>query len=264
MKDLLCNNFICPNVLFMENEEQRPAAHDAHDHNEVNHDQWCFSYYAGAEMANTNEKAALLKNTLWVPGQKITISFMDGDPAIQDKVKAVAMEWVKPGMANLTFEFRKDITNTDIRISFKQPGSWSVLGTTCKNVPFDKPTMNFGWLNSTTKDADLRRVVLHEFGHAIGLIHEHMNPVNGGIKWNKEQVEKDLSGPPNKWSPQVIYNNMFKTFEESALLATALDPKSIMMYPIPAKWTTDGFNVALNTELSETDKKFIKQTYFGN
>jgi len=28
--------------------------------------------------------------------------------------------------------------------------------------------------------------VLHEFGHALGLIHEHQNPASGGFKWNRE------------------------------------------------------------------------------
>jgi len=42
---------------------------------------------------------------------------------------------------------------------------------------------------------------------------------------------------------------------------TALDKNSIMMYPIPAKWTTNGFTVGLNNNLSETDKAFIRQQY---
>lgn len=231
---------------------------------EINRDQWCFSFYAGFEQADYNERAALLLDARWAAGDKITISFLDGDTEVQQRVEKAAMKWVAPGMANLTFEFRKDTTNTDVRISFKYAGSWSVLGTTCKNVPKGTPTMNFGWLNKNTTDSELIRVVLHEFGHAIGLIHEHMNPVAGGIKWNKIRVEKDLSGPPNKWSPEIIFNNMFKPFSEEQLKLTRLDPASIMMYPIPAKWTTDGFSVGLNTELSQTDKQFIQEAYPGN
>jgi serralysin len=229
-----------------------------------NENQWCFSYYAGSEKAGTSEKAALLLETQWNPGDQISISFLDGDEEIQNRVINAAIEWVSTGLANLTFEFRKDTTETDIRISFRYAGSWSVLGTTCKNVDIDEPTMNFGWLDEDTSDDDLRRVVLHEFGHALGLIHEHMNPANGGINWNKEQVEKDLSGPPNNWSPEIIFNNMFKTFEEDELQTSHLDRNSIMMYPIPSTWTTDGFNVGLNTELSDVDKRFIQEIYPGN
>jgi hypothetical protein len=77
-------------------------------------------------------------------------------------------------------------------------------------------------------------------------------------------VIQDLSGPPNKWNPDVIENNMFKGFAAAELELTPLDKDSIMMYPIPSKWTLDGFNVGLNTNFSETDKKAIRKMYPGN
>jgi len=39
-----------------------------------------------------------------------------------------------------------------------------------------EPTMNYGWLKDDTDDVEYRRVVIHEFGHALGAIHEHQNP----------------------------------------------------------------------------------------
>jgi hypothetical protein len=148
-----------------------------------------------------------------------------------------------------------------IRISFRFAGSWSVVGTTCKKVTdLAQPTMNYGWLTPDTPDSEVERVVLHEFGHALGLIHEHQNPA-GGILWNRQQVTNDLKGPPNNWSKSVIEHNMFEAQTAAETNFTQLDAKSIMMYPIPQKWTTNGFSVGLNTKLSAVDKSFIHQQY---
>ena len=39
--------------------------------------------------------------------------------------------------------------------------------------------MNYGWIDADSPEEELRSVVLHEFGHALGLIHEHQNPLSG-------------------------------------------------------------------------------------
>ena len=54
---------------------------------------------------------------------------------------------------------------------------------------------------------------------------------------------------------------MFKKYEPDALIGTELDPKSIMMYPIPKAWTLNGFSTDLNKALSETDRKLIRSAY---
>jgi serralysin len=120
--------------------------------------------------------------------------------------------------------------------------------------------MNYGWLTPTSSEDELRRVVLHEFGHALGLIHEHQNP-NRPIKWNKDAVYHDLQGPPNNWTKAQVDSNMFQKYEPKELKSTKTDPLSIMMYPIPKAWTLDGFSAGFNKELSATDKKFIKENY---
>ena len=50
--------------------------------------------------------------------------------------------------------------------------------------------MNYGWLTPESAQDEVRRVVLHEFGHALGLIHEHQNPKGGGIEWNRDAVQR--------------------------------------------------------------------------
>lgn len=207
----------------------------------------------------SGHKAALLLSSKWDVGSVITIRFLDGTPELQARVQAVAEEWTK--LANLTLDFRNS-GPTDIRIAFMEGrGSWSYLGTMCRQIAEPLPTMNFGWLTSDSVDSELRRVVLHEFGHALGLIHEHQNPKDGGIQWDREAVIRDLSGPPNNWDAETIENNMFKKYDTTEVVATGLDAKSIMMYPIPLAWTKDGTTADFNSEFSDTDRAFIAENY---
>ncbi|WP_218585658.1 M12 family metallopeptidase [Pseudomonas izuensis] len=204
-------------------------------------------------------KGALLLASKWEVGTSVSIRFLDGDDQLQQRVRDVAREWMD--VANISLNFQEGGA-TDIRIAFEQGnGSWSYLGTMCRQIPEPQPTMNFGWLTPDSADDELRRVVLHEFGHALGLIHEHQNPKDGGIDWNTDAVIHDLSGPPNNWSPATIEENMFKKYEQNALLMTNVDKESIMMYPIPLSWTLDQTSVGLNNTLSPLDKELIGQAY---
>ncbi|HTV01480.1 MAG TPA: hypothetical protein VMF13_13105 [Luteitalea sp.] len=208
-----------------------------------------------------NTKAALLKAAAWPEGSTIKVAFMDGKPGLQKKVRECAKRWTAAGLANLTLDFVTDPNKADIRIAFKSgDGSWSYVGTDCLGIPKTEPTMNYGWLTETSPQTEIDEVVLHEFGHALGLIHEHQNPL-GGIKWNKAAVTADLSGPPNNWDPATIEHNIFKKYEPGAVEATKVDKKSIMMYPIPAAWTLDGFSAGFNTGLSDDDKALIAKVY---
>jgi serralysin len=206
------------------------------------------------------ERAFVLNEVKWHPGTQIRVHFLDGDRDLQKRVIETAREWTGPQMANLGLELAGS-ADADVRIAFEQGnGSWSYLGTEAQRVRSGQPTMNFGWLTPDSDDVELHSVVLHEFGHALGLIHEHQNPVNA-IDWNRAAVINDLSGPPNNWDAATIDNNMFTHYNAAEGTGTAVDPHSIMMYPIPASWTDGKFSVGFNSELSETDKEFIRGAY---
>jgi Astacin (Peptidase family M12A) len=207
-------------------------------------------------------RAAVMKNARWQPGAKIPIRFLSGSPELQRRVRTIAKEWET--FANLTFQFVSNAPS-DIRIAFFQDtrddGSWSCLGTLCRAVAEPKPTMNFGMLGDAPTDRE-RRTVLHEFGHAIGLIHEHQNPyTDRPIAWNRAAVKADCSKPPNRWTDQQIEDNIFKPYNRDNVIATDRDPLSIMLYPIPKSWTLDGFSREMNRELSDEDKRLVKNVY---
>lgn len=190
-------------------------------------------------------RAALQISKRWPVGSTLRARFLGGTAQQQATVRQFAPEWTQ--YANLRLEFTTS-PQSEIRIAFADDGAWSYIGTDCLGIGSNQPTMNYGWLDQA--------VVLHEFGHALGLIHEHQNPV-GGIQWNKPVVYRDLGGPPNNWPPEVVDNNMFRTYDVDQINGTTLDPESIMLYSFPASWTLNSFSAKENAVLSKMDREFI-------
>jgi hypothetical protein len=179
-----------------------------------------------------------------------------GDAAvIERRIKAITEEWTRH--ANLVFLWVDG--PAAIRISFEDSGSWSFIGTQCLESA-EGATMNFGWLSADLDELAFRSVVLHEFGHALGMIHEHQSP-SANIRWKRAAVYAYYAQPPNKWSPWDVDRNLFTTYDAEITQFTACDRRSIMMYPIPAEHLDGGDPVDWNTQLSDGDKSFIASLY---
>jgi hypothetical protein len=202
---------------------------------------------------------AALTGKLWKPGRTLRVRFLDGDTAVQKRIEPFAQEWTK--YANVTLVFDND-PNAEIRISFRQAGSWSYLGTDALTIPKAQPTMNFGWLTAATANDEYSRVVIHEFGHALGCIHEHQNP-STDIPWNKAAVYEYYGGPPNNWTKEQVDTNLFTRYSADITQFSAFDRESIMLYPIPNEFTEGDFEVGWNRVLSATDKSYIATLYPG-
>lgn len=192
-------------------------------------------------------RAIAIADKRWINGTTIRIRFLEGTQEQIDMVKEFAPQWTQH--ANLKFEFTDDI-DAQIRVAFdSSDGAWSYVGTDNLNIPRSQPTLNLGWQDES--------VILHEFGHMIGLSHEHQNP-DQGINWNEQVVIDELAGPPNYWDESTVRHNVLKKYSADILHGTAFDPESIMLYAFPAEWTTDGFATHENDELSNIDKEFVK------
>ena len=182
----------------------------------------------------------------WMNGSTLKVRFMGGTTAEQATAREQAGWW--GAVANLTFEFN-NAGNADIRIAFDpNDGAWSYVGTDCKSIPVNQPTMNLGFLDGGT--------AAHEFGHSIGLAHEHQNP-SGGIEWNEPVVIAELAKSPNFWDEATTRHNVLRKYSIDQINGTAFDPDSVMLYFFPSSWTLNGIGTKANDVLSTIDKQFI-------
>lgn len=214
--------------------------------------------------ADFTARAALLKTAFWGRNVKLRVAFMEGEPALQRRVADIAQLWPDQTGADFSFEFWIDDGNTpadaEIRITFTPGiGSFAQLGKFALGVPRAERTMNLGWMTMELDEARAHAVVLHEFGHALGLVHEHMNPAQA-IPWRKERVIADLKASQG-WDEAKIEANMFARYDPRQIFGTDVDALSIMMYPIPPEWTTNGYTAPFNTALTEPDKALILAAY---
>ncbi|MFN7115939.1 MAG: matrixin family metalloprotease [Saprospiraceae bacterium] len=204
------------------------------------------------------EKAAVIKSRLWNVGQTVRVRFLGGDAYVQGKVMQYAKMWEE--YANVKFEQVTKGT-ADIHVGFnKDDGSWSYIGKDAMYLPQDSATMNFGWFDHKTSDTEFRRTTLHEFGHALGMIHEHQHPV-AGIPWDTTKVYEYYMKPPNSWSENDVNRNIFEHYNKYQTQFCSYDAKSIMHYPVPEALTVGNFRVGLNTNLSDEDKRFVGKMY---
>lgn len=213
----------------------------------------------GASSMNAPAKMALQAGKKWTDGKTLRVYFMDGSATQKARVREHAVRWSQ--FASITFDFSAARTSAEIRISFEaDAGSWSYIGTDCLGVAKNEPTMNFGWLKDDTDDTEYERVVVHEFGHALGAIHEHQNP-KGGIRWNLPAVYAYFEGAPNFWSKEETDSNVIQKYSVDQLNASKYDPDSIMLYQFDGALIKGGKPTRLNTKMSVGDKRFIRKQY---
>lgn len=215
-------------------------------------------------------RAVVQHSKKWIPGQQIRVKFLDGSQFVRNKVMENAEIWEE--FANIDFVFVESGA-AEIRVSFTMDkGSWSFMGKDSAVQSYIKKgnasefvrdasgaSMNFGWFNEKTPDEEFRRTTLHEFGHAIGLKHEHQNS-NRNIEWNEEAVYAYFA--KQGWSREKTQSQVLALYgKDNEVTNGVYDPLSIMHYYYPPELVKGSLKIPANTALSANDKAIVSEMY---
>jgi hypothetical protein len=191
-------------------------------------------------------------------------------------IMSYAREWCQYG--NIDFELEPTAAKADIRVCFDKAGYSSYVGTDCfTSCGKTEPTMTLQDLHSlaltSSNRKKLARKVRHEFGHALGMVHEHqltdteelLIPYDAAatIKWYKEQCG---------WDEDKVRHNVLRPVKKDGVYASkcegkGMDQFSVMLYPLsnPKLLTQHGlakhFPEEESHELSAEDKIHVMRMY---
>jgi hypothetical protein len=236
------------------------------------------------KLDDSDQSKGIFRNSsLWGANYpKIRVCFMDGSQALREVVANVAKEWMaednsikldfgKPGKRRTCQpETGKEM---QIRVSFSQEGYWSQVGQ--NSVVFAKqeePSLNLGEFMNVTPDqlSDYEiGTIRHEFGHALGIEHEHQNPKGGcDNEYNWDLIYQYLQGPPNNWPKEQIDWNLRQASGDDLQL-TKFDKDSVMLYQFPAEFYKKGakskcFSPQPNSQISAGDRALAAKMYPAN
>lgn len=213
------------------------------------------SPHAVSAPASRRKRGVAMPDKLWPQHSVLTISRLNMTQEQKDLVKHNINKWAPH--TNLYFKFI-DSPDGDIRITADNttgPG-WSKVGTDAKKVALSEPTMGI----SFTRSADsVAATIQHEFGHALGLKHEHQHP-DRTLDLNRQTIYDEYES-----RGQFSYkadNDIVSTFSRSQVETSAdYDEKSIMHYGFSASRLNSGPPIPRNFKLSEGDKKFMQSLY---
>jgi hypothetical protein len=212
------------------------------------------------DLKPTKERIAAVTLKYWgVGGVKLSVGFMDKPPAdLRKRILLHMNAWAKT--ANVQFVETK--TDPQVRVAREggdNGGYWSYIGTDIRHIPKKQQTMNLEGFTMQTPESEFHRVVRHETGHTLGFPHEHMR--RALVAKIDAQKAIEFFGRTQGWNPEEVRAQVLTPLEESSLLGTAPDPKSIMCYQIPGEITIDGKPIIGGIDIDPFDYAFVATIY---
>jgi hypothetical protein len=206
----------------------------------------------------TIKQGSVISNqAAWNPGDVINVGFANSvlpSPALYDMIVKYSKRWEKH--ANITFNFVNDVNDAMIVIGVVPNGQvfhYSYIGrqALANAGPKNDTTMIINLRDDDRDTTRIKRIVLHEFGHALGFQHENKSPASP-IEWNTDSLYAvfDRIGVDRKWIDYYYVNK----YSEKHSNFTKFDSLSIMSEPIWPGFILNEVRIPYNTDLSATDK----------
>lgn len=227
----------------------------------------CGDHKQGASGKVQIKDSALIARTskTWSNGKTLIISFLDGDSKTKAEVEEFSKEWTK--YANVDFVFYPTLNDipddkkADAVISFSKSGNNSTIGTDAGNKIYNQG-YSVSLSNLDKQNINMRRsTILHEFGHVLGLEHEHQS-INRKFKLNKEKALEYCKSIFNFTEDQCV-SNIFETISGNDVYMSKYDPSSIMHYSLHPGFLEGNLNLRNNASLSLLDRVEIAKLYPG-
>ena len=237
-----------------------PAARTAVGINPLNHPPMYRLTRVMPGFVPTPERIAVVTTKYWgIGGVRLTVGFLDGPPAdLRRRILQHMNAW--SAFANVRFTETKGSAQVRIaREGGEDGGYWSYLGTDILHIPKKRQTMNLEAFSMSTPESEYHRVVRHETGHTLGFPHEHMRKALVDKIDPQKAIEYFMR--TQGWSEQEVRQQVLTPIEESSLLGTKPDPRSIMCYQIPGELTKDGKPIVGGLDIDRSDAGFAAKIY---
>jgi hypothetical protein len=206
------------------------------------------------ERDNYHEAPLADNYLLWDVGSSLYITFINGSKQLHQKVMQIGNEWSK--YANIKF-VERETGESNVRIAFNDSGLIkTAIGVMNNLFPQDEPTSYID--TSTMQSAILfNSIVLHTFGHLMGLQHENVVPLNGR-KWNFLALDK--YSIRHEWDESDMKRRIIDPYSASVSNSLVADRKSVMYYAPKEDWVNEKPS-PLNDSLSKMDKTIAALSY---